>query len=96
MLRKLSSLSIVLPCHNEAESVARVVADAFLHGSEYASALEVVVVDDGSTDGTCAQVGSLQQVYRSLRLMRHSRQRGYGAALQTGFRACNHDYVFYT
>lgn len=69
---------IVMPVYNEEASVLRVLdaVRALFDGW-------VVVVDDGSTDGTAALVGARDDVL----LIRHEENRGYGAALRTGFDA---------
>lgn len=57
------------------------------------SALEVVVVDDGSTDATVAEVASLGAP--EVRLVEHGQNRGVGAAMRTGFQASNGAVVGY-
>ena len=57
---------------------------------------EVIVVDDGSTDATAEIADQYARRDPRVRVVRHSRKRGYGAALQTGFRAARYDPVFYT
>ena len=47
---------------------------------------EIIVVDDCSTDSTAQKLDDMS--YDKLRVIRHSRNRGYGAALKTGFAAC--------
>lgn len=84
----MTLLSIVIPAYNEergiAEILTRVLAqqDA-LH--EQGADLEVIVVDDGSKDGTSAEI----QKFPTVRLLRHPTNYGYGAALKTGFHAAN-------
>jgi glycosyltransferase involved in cell wall biosynthesis len=56
----------------------------------------VIVVDDGSTDETGAIADDLAQGDRRIRVIHHERNLGYGAALQSGFRAARKDLVFYT
>ena len=90
------SLSIVLPCYDEAANVERVVRACVRVGREVARDLEVLVVDDGSTDETAAIVRGLSGEIPELRLLRHPTNRGYGAALRTGFRGARHTWVFYT
>ena len=80
-------LSIVVPAYNEARSVAEVVGRLLALDAD----LEVVAVDDGSTDGTWE---SLQQLGSDrVRLLRHPRNRGKGAAIRTALPAVRGDYV---
>lgn len=76
-------ISVVLPAHNEAGNIGRLVEEtyavlprALLH--------EVIVVDDCSNDGTREEVLALRPRYRSLRYLRHGEQAGQSAALRTG------------
>lgn len=81
------SLSIVIPVYNEqgtvAEIVRRVRAVPF--------AKEILVVDDGSTDGTAAALDRVAGP--DLRVIRSDRNQGKGAALQIGFRQAKNDVV---
>ncbi|MEM6958604.1 MAG: glycosyltransferase family 2 protein [Myxococcota bacterium] len=88
----LPELSIVLPCFNEAAVVASVVREACTMGRKLAERFEVVVVDDGSVDDT----ESAAAVDKAVRVIRHPTNRGYGAALASGFRAARYRWVFYT
>jgi glycosyltransferase involved in cell wall biosynthesis len=88
------TLSIVLPCYNEAMSIGPVVKQACASAAAIAREFEVVVVDDGSVDGTAARVTELG--FENVIVVRHPRNQGYGAALRTGFRTARHGWVFYT
>jgi len=57
---------------------------------------EVIVVDDGSGDGTADIADELAHTYPQVRAVHHPRNRDYGAALQTGFRSATKELVFYT
>ena len=79
------SVSVVVPVRNEAGNIAPLVA-------EIASALagrtfEVIYIDDGSTDGTGAELSRLQTQHGFLRHIRHARSCGQSAALRTGMLA---------
>ncbi|MFP4056850.1 MAG: glycosyltransferase family 2 protein [Candidatus Brocadiia bacterium] len=93
---RLPSLSIFFPCHNEEENVERVVRRALEVGPTVADDVEVIVVDDGSRDGTKAIAERLAGEDRRVRLVHHPRNRGYGGALQSGFKAATKDYVFFS
>ncbi len=89
-------LSVVIPAWNEETAITRVVervlatSDDLRHQAGVGD-LEVLVVDDGSSDGTAQAVSLLAAgcARGRIRLLRHERNLGYGAALQTGFAAAN-------
>ncbi|MFO0693137.1 MAG: glycosyltransferase family 2 protein [Polyangiales bacterium] len=94
--RAPTSLSIVLPCFDEAEAIGTVVESALSVGRSLVEQLEVLVVDDGSTDATAEVVEDLCSMHPEVRLLCHGVNRGYGAALRTGFAAVRHEHVFFT
>ena len=94
--RRLTSLSIVLPCFNEVENVAAAVAQAHDAGAAHADRHEVIVVDDGSTDGTGPVAVALAHADERVRVVTHERNRGYGAALRSGFAATRGAWVLLT
>ena len=93
---RLAGVSIVLPCHDEAGNVARMVAEATAAARAVADAHEILIVDDGSRDATRAV--ALVEVARDprVRLLVHEDNRGYGAALRTGFAAARLEWIFLT
>jgi len=62
----------------------------------FADDYEIVVVDDGSVDGTGDLLRVLARECSFLKVIHHGVNRGYGAALITGFANCSKDLVFYT
>lgn len=89
-----SGVSIVVPAYNEELGIGGVVER--LCALELGVPVEVLVVEDGSTDGTAAQLNELEQRYEQLRVIRHGHNQGYGAALKTGFANAAHDVVIIT
>lgn len=92
----LPSLTIFFPCYNDEGTIDRLVIDAFSVGFELTDDLEVVVVDDGSLDGSRRLLEGMRRDHPNLRLIRHEKNRGYGAALRSGFEAATKAWVFYT
>jgi glycosyltransferase involved in cell wall biosynthesis len=85
--RGASTLSIVIPCFNEAATIDTIVAKAI--DAPISQRKQVIVVDDGSTDGSSSMIEALPQRYASrpdvsFVLVRHHANRGKGAALRTG------------
>ncbi len=92
--RPAPSLSLVIPMFDEAENIAHAIACAGEALAQHEGAWEIVVVDDGSTDGSAEIVGGLPGGER-LRLVHHDANRGLGAALRSGFAAATGDLVLY-
>jgi glycosyltransferase involved in cell wall biosynthesis len=89
----LAGLTIVLPCFDEAENLADAVRHATLVAERYAAEHEIVVVDDGSTDATLSVAGTLASHDPRVRLIVHSDNLGYAAALRTGIAAAREPWV---
>lgn len=81
-------LSVVIPVFNEVKTVAQVLARVRASGVP----VEIIVVDDGSTDGTRELLAGWSD-QRDLRVVLHERNRGKGAALRTGFQLATGDVV---
>jgi glycosyltransferase involved in cell wall biosynthesis len=94
--RRLPGLSIVLPCFNEEDNVEQAVQQAAQAARQFSDRHEVIVVDDGSADGTGLLTGRLMASMQDVRLVQHSENRGYGAALRSGIRAARMEWVLLT
>lgn len=81
--------SVVIPAYNEVDSIGETLAAVQTSLAQYGMAAEIIVVDDGSTDGT-AKVAALNP---DVQLIRHSSNKGYGAALRSGIRRANSETV---
>jgi glycosyltransferase involved in cell wall biosynthesis len=84
-------ISVVVPARNEEATIADVVSRSFQAFKELECAGEVLVVNDGSTDGTEAVLDQLQEEYPDLRVFSHRRNQGMTAALQKMFNASRGD-----
>jgi glycosyltransferase involved in cell wall biosynthesis len=90
------SLSLVLPAYNEAALIGQAIAEAEAALTNLVGRYEVLVVDDGSTDVTSHVALAAARSSPRVRLLRHPVNRGYGAALRTGFDAARCDLVSFT
>jgi glycosyltransferase involved in cell wall biosynthesis len=87
-------ISAVMPAFNEEANLEQSVGRMAAALTALARAFEVIVVDDGSRDGTAEVLERLQAIHPRLRVVRHPVNRGYGAALRSGFAAARYPWVF--
>lgn len=95
------TLSFVIPVWNEAEGIDRTIAATLDAGSALVangtlSDFEVVLVDDGSTDGTSASLDRLADIHDELVVLHHDHNHGVGRAMRSGFTASRGALVLYT
>jgi glycosyltransferase involved in cell wall biosynthesis len=94
---RLPELSLVLPVHNESENLRWLLPHLASTLPQLAERHEVVVVDDGSTDGSGALARSLAaDLGLELLSVHHERKSGYGATIGDGLRAARLSYVAFT
>ena len=86
-------LSLCLPAFNEAENIDDTLLSARSILPELVEDFEVVVVDDGSSDGTGERVRDVANLDGRVRLVTHEQNRGYGAAVRSGMMAATGDLV---
>ncbi len=89
------SLSVVLPAHNEEEAIASTVHGVIDTLATWMHDFEVIVVDDGSQDRTGMILDTIAATHSCLRVIHHTVNQGYGAALVSGFEAVTRDLVFF-
>lgn len=94
---RLNSISAFFPAYNDGGTIPSMVITAVLTLARVTDDYEVVVVNDGSADYTAEVLAELARVYpRHVRIVTHHKNRGYGAALRSGFASCTKEWVFYT
>jgi glycosyltransferase involved in cell wall biosynthesis len=90
------SISVFFPCYNEQDNVARTVENALAVLRKLNADFEVIVVDDGSSDETARIADGLAARHGAVKVVHHPTNLGYGAALQSGFKAAAKQLIFYT
>lgn len=87
------AVSLFFPMFNEERNISRAVESALTALEATGRECEVIVVDDGSRDGTGVIADRLAAADCRVRVVHHSENRGYGAALRSGFAAARHPLV---
>lgn len=96
MSARLPSLSFFFPAYNEEGNVEAVVRDALATLPTFADAIEVVIVDDGSRDGTPQIADRLVAEDPRVRVVHHEKNKGYGGAVRSGLLSSRKEFIFFT
>ncbi len=89
-------LSMVFPVFDEEMNIGRLLENALEIGGRLTRDFEVVVVDDGSRDGTASILDTLCAEETRVRVVRHASNGGYGAALRSGLREARGELIFFS
>lgn len=89
------ALSAFFPCYNEEQNIETLVREAMQALNGLVHRYEILIINDGSSDKTGAIADTLQQQYDNVRVIHHDVNKGYGAALITGFRNAQYEWVFF-
>ena len=85
----LVKISVIIPVYNEEETISEIIARVRAVDLEK----EIIVVDDGSTDGTSQQLAEIDSQFEDVTVLSHQENRGKGAALRTGFAAASNEII---
>src|SRR5690348_4690881 len=92
-MKKLS-LSSIIPTYNDETTIAAVIAKAAAIGQHYCDQYEIVVLNDASTDQTPAILTSLTKKEKSLRVLNHKTNKGYGLTIKELYYAAQCEWLF--
>ncbi len=90
------SISVFFPCYNEEGNVARTVEKARGVLDQLGADYELIIVNDGSSDDTARIAEKIAAENPTVKVVHHAANLGYGAALQSGFKAASKNLIFYT
>ena len=94
-MSKVTSLSVIFPVYNEEANITKTVLSTLRLIPSYAKEWEIIIVNDGSHDGTRDITEWLSQISYSVRTVHHPINRGYGAALRSGISQATYDLIFF-
>lgn len=95
-MKKLPELSIFFPFWNEEKNIKNVVENAIPIAEKVSGKWEILIVDDGSSDKTAAIGRKIAEKNTNIKVVSHTPNRGYGAALREGFSNSKYNYVVFT
>ena len=96
MNQAVDSVSAFFPCYNDEATIGRMVETAARSLDNVGADAEIIVVNDGSSDGSEIVLKKLTETEPRLRVVTHEHNRGYGGALLSGFGSATKQWVFYT
>lgn len=95
-MTKFPALSVFFPAYNEENNIEYTVDQAVEVCRQVADMFEIIIVNDGSKDGTQQKCEILQKKYQQVKTITHNPNRGYGGALKSGIYAAQYEYITFT
>jgi len=96
MNKKVPALSIFFPFWNEEKNIEKVIENAISVANKVAEKWEIISVDDGSSDKTLEIAKKIAKTNPNITVVSHTKNRGYGAALRSGFEKAKYDLIVFT
>jgi len=93
---KAVSVSVFFPCYNEQDNITRTTEQGLAVLEGLKADYELIIVNDGSSDSTGQIADEIADKNPRIKVIHHQTNLGYGAALQSGFKASTKKLVFYT
>ena len=93
---KKPDITLFFPVYNDAKTVRRVTEKAEKFLNDVADKYEIIIINDGSPDDSGKIADQLSKEYSSVKVIHHASNKGYGAALQSGFKAARYEIICFT
>ncbi len=90
----IQSISVIIPAYNDETTIAKLVQDTDCLLKEISNEYEIVVINDGSKDGTLAVLKDLTKKFTNLRLINHEVNQGFGKTIKELYYAGSKELVF--
>jgi len=94
-LKKLDSLSIVIPCYNEYKYLPNVIKSAHEVANKITDLFEIIIINDGSTDQTYNYLKMIDKDFYKLNIINRKNNLGVGSSLIEGFKIAKYKYIFF-
>ncbi len=91
----LNGLSVVFPMYNEKDNIETAVTEVLRVGALITQEIEIIVVDDASTDGSGDLIDRIAKEHPQVRAIHHPVNRKLGGALKTGFASATKEWILY-
>lgn len=92
----IDELSVFFPTYNEEKNITSTVTKARKVLQNTAKKWEILIINDGSKDNTVREAKKLEKLDKNIKLINHEVNKGYGGALQTGFKKSKYKWVSFT
>lgn len=96
MMSGKPSVSIFYPCYNDWGTMGSMVLFTLETAERLGIDYDLTIIDDGSDQQTLELLDRIEREFPAVRIVRHSKNVGYGAALRSGFAAATKEWIFYT
>lgn len=96
MRKDIASISVFFPAYNEEENLSKTVENAASVLKEITKDWEILIINDGSHDGTEEVANKLRKQDKRVRVISHRTNKGYGEALKTGFKNAKYPWVAFS
>ncbi len=93
-MTKLDSLSIIIPLYNNEKTLEKVITEAVSEGKKHTDDLEVLVLDDGSSDKSVLLANKSARKYKNVKILRHSKNLGFGITIKSLYESSSKSYIF--
>lgn len=93
----IDELSVFYPCYNEEKNIKNTVSKTVPVLQKIAQKWEIILINDGSKDNTGKVLEEIKKTYpKQIRIITHNPNRGYGAALKSGFYNAQYKWIVFT
>jgi len=92
----INKISVFFPAYNEEENIENTVKKAITVLQKNFNKWEIIIVNDGSKDGTAKIADTLAKKHKNIRVIHHNPNRGYGGAFKSGLYAAKYPWITFT